>query len=611
KEITYNLLLSINGTATDYPADPELATLINVKRSEQVNLSVIVLDAEDNTPAPDVLVEFYDYTNGDVLIGTDISGFNGNASILYTIDKAHKSGPTLVYARVGGVRNYSYYIVNESIEINIISGPNPLQINIYQTTSDSFIINGNVTDNKGNPVGYTEIKLRLFNKDRIDYTDYLIPYESNPYLTGNDGSFSLSFEVDPSNVPAGNYSLRLDFNGSFILTYDLNNDYSYDFTGVDSIDYLSNSSIFEKQLKIFDPDDIIIFLEVDNDPTPNPNDYDESYKPKSYIREIGQVSFQIAINQSGSAVESGYVTILDYYSNRTLYNYSYTGFESPKGFVQINIPTNKFYHAGIHKIVVRYMDFAPTNITYIVINETVNINVIKTIQPTYINNIVVRDVDGFIVKGSVKENKTGLRGLRVRLLLLNKNKENFSHYLIGDPFAITDEDGNFAIIINKINISCPQGEYYIRIDFNGSIEISETPGINLIRNYMISNSSLPVSINITADTYFINHYYYKDFPLPGWWENDTCHIVGYLRWDNNTGIVGVRVNATVKNGALQTIAVNSSLTIAQGYFEITLTITKAWKNPTIYISFYHPIDTIGPPDAYYIEEIIEIQVPAQ
>ena len=71
------------------------------------------------------------------------------------------------------------------------------------------------------------------------------------------------------------------------------------------------------------------------------------------------------------------------------------------------------------------------------------------------------------------------------------------------------------------------------------------------------------------------------------------------------------MNATIKNVSLQTIAINSSLTIAQGYFEINFTITKAWVNPTIYLSFYHPIDTIGPPDAYYIEELIEIQVPEQ
>jgi len=583
KELTYSLLFSINGQPTDYPADPDSDILINLKRSEQVNLSVIVLDEEDNSPAPDVLVEFYDYTNGDVLIGTDISDFNGYASILYTIGNTHKSGPTLVYTRVGSTRNYSYYIVNESIKINIISGPNPRQIDLYQTTSDSFNINGNVTDNEGNSVGYTEIKLRLFNKDGIDYTDYLIPYESNPYVTGNDGSFSLNFQVDPNNVPAGNYSLRLDFNGSFLLTNDPNNDYDFNFVGLYSLDYLSNSTVFEKELKIFDPDDIKVFLKVDGDPTPNPNNYDEINEPKSYIRGIGQVSFQITINQSGSGVESGYVTILDEYSGRYLYNYTYDGTEIPKGYVQIDIPTINFWSAGIHKIRVRYMDFATTNITYIIINETININPNPVVETGGIDNVIIRDNGGFTVNGFIWENGTVLRGLIVKLLLFDKNGINVSDYLIGNPYALTNEDGNFTIQIDRINGTAPYGEYFLRIDFNGSINIFDTPGIDLIRNYMISGSSKLVPLNITAGTSItiVDYYTNRDFPPlhDNWVNKSILTVIGDLYWDNSSFINGMIVNVTVQLLDGTIIAYNDTAqTNPSGRFTANLLITDDWPD---------------------------------
>jgi len=438
KEITFNVLFSIDGRPSEYP-NPfiDTASLVNAKRGQPLNLSVVVFDPETSSVVPNQIVNFYDYTNGDVPIGSNITDSNGIAWLNFTPDTTIKAGPNLLYARSGGGSNYSYYILNESIYVNLISGPSPTTINIQSGIgSTQFNIQGNITDEVNNPISYAEINLRLL-RGGLDYSGFLIPSQS--YITLLDDIFILWFRVQDI-TPIGNYSLRMDFNGTFAFEdpYDNNNPYKYRFNLIS----LSNASPFQNELRVFDPDRIEIDLSVEGYPTTDL--YDDSYRPQRY--KSGEVAhFQVNVTQSGGYPTPGsWVYIYDVYESMNPLN-SYQ-FGPSNGFVQFNISINIFSFAGIHEIRVQYETFTTINTTFIIINETVSIN---TDDPI-INNVVQRNDGGFYVTGNVADN---LRGLEVRLLLFDENYNNVSQYLIGgNIYDLTDSDGNFRFDINSIGI---------------------------------------------------------------------------------------------------------------------------------------------------------------
>ncbi|TFG02149.1 MAG: transglutaminase domain-containing protein [Promethearchaeota archaeon] len=580
KQINYELYFSINGQPTDYPADPDPGTLLNVNRYSQLNFTARVLDADDGIPLSDILVEFYDYTNGHILIGSDVSNNNGKASILYTVGDTNKSGPCLVYAKVSNVLNYSYYIVNESINFDSILGPISATVDI-KASVPQFNVSCQLIDDFNNPINYTEIYLRMF-RGGFEYTNYLTPV--NPDTPNPSGSnfFNVYRNVTLS-TPAANYTLRLDFNGTFDF---LNYPYPYLF----NLDYFSNSYGIPTELRVFDPDDIQIQLSVEGNPTRE--FYDETYPPQKYER--GQIAhFQVNITQSGSPA-SGSVSIYDDYSGMLLDNYTYIGGEN--GFVQFDISTNKFYHAGIHRIRVQLDGYAAANYTYILINETVSVYAISSIQTTGTDNVVIRDNGGFIVNGWISENNTGLRGLIVRLVLFNKTNDNVSSYLTGNPYAVTDANGNFTIQIDGINAIAPIGEYYIKVDFNGSIYISETPGILPIYNYMdISQSSSSVPLNITGATVITEIGYSSnlEFVAPDQWiVGDILYVLGNLTWDNSSILANMYVNVTVQLLDGTVIGYNDTVkTNGLGEFNGLLQVSEIWptdRSDTKIVVYFDP-----------------------
>ncbi len=596
KEVTYELRFSINEHPTKFPDFPNPSTLININRGQILNISTVVYDPAISSFVPGQVVDFYDYTNGDLFIGSAITDSKGNASILYTTGMTNKTGPTLVYAQVGNVRNYSYYVLNEPIHVNLISGPTPLTINIQTGGSDPFNIQGTITDEVGNPIGYAEVRLKLF-RSGFDYSGYLNPQQSYPFVTGPDGSFNLDFEVDET-TPIGNYSLRFDFNGTFDFTYDLNNDYPFTF----DLPSFSNSSQFQNELEVIDLNAIEIYLAVDGDPTRVL--YDELNPPGRY--KLGEnATFQVTIIQSGGNPLSGTrVRIIDVYdANVVLDERQYDG---SFNFVEFNISIAQFTFAGIHKINIRFYDqfdqpYPTINSTFIIINETVSFYPDPLVSP----NIIQRNDGSLTISGYVEENGRPMRGLLVRLLLYDKNYNNVSQYLIGgNIYALTSASGYYLFNINYINITCPQGLYYIRVDFNGTIQLSEVPGIDLIPNYMVSSSSNYIGLNVTAGTnmaqidYYTNtEQMYPSIPLLSkiWVENDVLHVIGELYWDNLTLMAGMKVNITIQyalNGTI--IAYNDTvITDASGEFHGLLLINENWPNlriATQIIVYFEPED---------------------
>jgi len=244
----------------------------------------------------------------------------------------------------------------------------------------------------------------------------------------------------------------------------------------------------------------------------------------------------------GNPLPGTRVRIIDVYDQNNVLDE--LPFDGSSNYLEFNISIADFTFAGIHKIDIRFYNptdqpYSTINSTFIVINETVTFN-----SDPYLSlnpKVIQRNDGGFYVTGKVVNNNEGMRGLQVKLLLFDKNYKNVSQYLIGgNVYDLTDSNGNFRFDINSISIDCQYGPYYIRVDFNGSIQLLEIPGIDLIPHFMINASSNYVDINVTATTYItqINHFTdYQSLSPDKWIYNDILHVIGDLFWDNSSGIV--------------------------------------------------------------------------
>ncbi|MCJ7650339.1 MAG: hypothetical protein MUP85_17155, partial [Candidatus Lokiarchaeota archaeon] len=176
------------------------------------------------------------------------------------------------------------------------------------------------------------------------------------------------------------------------------------------------------------------------------------------------------------------------------------------------------------------------------------------------------------------------------------NNIDVSGYLnLAGSQIINVYDGSYQFNVNFISLNCPQGQYYFRIDFNGSINEA---GISL-SNYMIHTSSMLVSVNITAGTYITGNYdtqAVKD----QFYEDDTLYAYGYLLWDNGTVISGKEVTITIKDSYGVTITSATALTDGSGWFNISILIGN-WPNDAEVWASFDPEDNYIDPYYYYIE----------
>ena len=106
------------------------------------------------------------------------------------------------------------------------------------------------------------------------------------------------------------------------------------------------------------------------------------------------------------------------------------------------------------------------NSTYIVINETINIDVVQ-------NNLrIVRNSDNFIITGTVHESGINLRALVVRIFLLESSEygDNSSYLHLSSPYSILINDD---IIYNKFKDTKYRKKVYLQIGINSELIINE------------------------------------------------------------------------------------------------------------------------------------------
>lgn len=560
----------INGTPTSEYEQPI------VIRTQELNLTACLQGGSG--PLEGESIRFFDVTNNSE-IGVKITGSNGCANITYYLNTGLLlAGPHLIFAEWGSLKNHSYFIIYEAIRIDL-NPPNPVPniINRSGSIDTAFNIKGTIVDDFYNrPIKYAEITVNLI-KNNNKFNTQLIPIypSTNPYYCGADGTFDLNFDVS-NTIPARNYSLRIDFNGTFYyLSQD--NDYPHNFF----LTYINTSTSTIMDLKIKDPYNISIALWIDGNEALST--YDNFYPPQSFNRN-DNVNFTVRVIQDPIPVGSD-ISLYDVYENRFWVSQT-----NANGIAEFILQINETWVVGPHKIKVLYQfdgyDFL--NYTFIILNGS------KKVEIFIDKNNATRNIDWINVSGSVKDtyNYIKMKQVEVTIKLVN-NSNDYSDYLIFQagyyPFMIISQNTNWDYtFIFKVNISIPYGKYDIRVDFNGTIIDYPDPycSINL-NNYMISNSSVPEVLNVFAGTAIVNGYYDAYSSEEDVWyvgENVTIH--GRLTWDNGTAMVGYQVNMTLEDPFGNVLDWVINTTVAGGEFYGQIEIQEGWDPERVFVTYY-------------------------
>ncbi len=563
----------INGTTSDDAFNPV------INRYDDLNLTALI--QYSGTPIDDgEWVYFYDVTQDNLLIGSaQIS--SGQAQVTYSTGFSTTAGPHLIYATWNNKYNYSYFILDAPIDVNLDICPQPREINRSGSDGRNFIIHGYLNDSlNGNSIKFGEINVFMYDGP-IDVSFYL-NLELGSLQLGTSGEIDLLYSVS-SSTPAKNYTLQIDFNGIFFYT---NPNYPQFF----DLWYISNFTDTIpgfNDLRVIDPDDIDISFLINGNPTQT---FYWDVNPPVRVNRGDTINFSVYITQSGVPVTSGTVRLYDVYNNHFLLgSHLYDGSEIPLGQYNFLIDTS-LWHAGLFQIKVNWSSFATFNTTYVIINERVNI--FSNID----QSSILRDIDNFIVSGTVRENGEFLRGLNLNIVLLDSSYSDVSGlYLLGSQTITINNDGSYSFF-NSIDISCPKGNYYINITFTGGIN---APGISM-SDYMVHNSSLQISIDITAGTYIIGNYETNVFK-DQWYYGDDCYVYGNLYWDNGTALAFMEINVTIRDGVGAILATQVGSTDINGFFNLTFTVKNWLEDTEVWVNFYpDDPDNFGIPDGLYI-----------
>lgn len=539
-----------------------------VNRSQNLNLSVYLQSGA--SPLIGETVSFYDITNNS-FIGSDDTDSYGYASFLYDLDSGILAGgPHLIRAVYGPEYNYSYFILNESIYVDLISGPTPSIINRSTSYDYKFNIHGYVRDKQNDlPVINTRVYIQML--DASIETPYL---NWSEYTVGPTGEFNLDFEVDDATPPK-NYTLNIVVDEVFDYT---SAPFPYRFNLAPN-NHFENSTNGFQELKVLDPYNITIDFWI-NGTAALPNYLGANY-PLTFNRSH-VINFTARLDRDGSPVGSGIARLYDLYENRLIAANSISG-----GMVEFITQINDSWVVGPHKIMILYQldgyDFE--NYTFVVLNGT------KKVEINADTNSVTRNVEWITVSGCVNDTYSNLKvkQVLVRIILLNKTFDDLSSKLDFDVgYTQTDLITSFTSwnyeFRFKIDITTPVGEYYIRVDFNGTISDFTAPIFISQSNFMTSNSSELWGLNVSAGSQVINGFFNTTSGI--FVEGETIKIWGYLRYDNGTDVANALINITIRDIDGNDLYWNDTeSTNGSGYFYVEIVVPPGYTEDSVNIVY--------------------------
>jgi len=548
-------------------------------------------------------VDFYDLTENKDL-GYAITDANGNASLVLDANWTLCAGPHLIRATYDVTHiNYSYYILNDDINVILNSGPVPTTVNKSGSADRLFYLQGSVNDTWGNGVPYGRITIKLFGPGMVDRSSYLLPQGGaeqvdNYYYTDSYGGFNASYYVH-SSIPPGQHVLRIDFNGTFI--YGAPYAHVYDLISFGNFSHSVNGF---NNLTVNDPDQLSILIAYKG--VHLSSTFTDANPPITVKRgQLVNISFNVT--RSGSAPISGdQIIVRDVFADVNISTYVFTGLEN--GNFTLNIPTGG-NHSGLHKWEFIFKNaaqivFDTTNSTYILINETVTVGSSLSIPS------IRRNFDTWTVSGTVSDSGQNLKGLEIMLYLFDASYQDKSNLLsvVGGRTKVINIDGSYSFS-GTISINAPQGIYYFRVNTTSNIQSTDAPlAISINNAHTINSSSVDRQANITARTSIINEDYWNSYDptypeyTHMWINNSILFVNGTLEWDNGSAMVGYNLTIRVEllNGTTIATFV-SNPTTGSGYFVGQYYIDESFPtyraDTRIFIDFY----PYGNNDVDYVE----------
>jgi len=416
-----------------------------VDRYTDLILKVKVVN-ETNYPLPNQNVQFFHYWSG-IQIGANTTDANGVATFRYFVNNLMTTGPNLLFAKIGIEENHSYFILNEEPIINIFSGPTPREINrtAIGASNTFFNIEGELLDRTtGRPIRNSIVNLKLL-RGGMDYSPYLIP--SSTIWTDFNGYFNVWFEV-ASNTPMGNYTLRLDFNG----TIDRMGHPMYPVFF--NLPYINTSSVFMNELMVTTPTTLIFNFWIDGTPS---DDYNQPV-----INRNGYVNLSVFLESGGIPIGDG--EWVDFYD--VTQDVLIGSTQTLNGYTSLIYNTDFFTVAGPHQMYARWG--SNYNYSYFIFNANITLDFDSGPTP----NVVARSGAinrTFNLHGYVNDSTNGspIKYARVFVYMYDQFSIDYTGYLtLESGFLRLDESGEFDLTYSVIS-STPEKNYTIIVAFDG------------------------------------------------------------------------------------------------------------------------------------------------
>jgi len=439
KGIVKNIWFYINNIPSNIPNSPVVNRFTNlILKAKVVN--------ETNYPLPNQNVQFFDFWSG-IQIGTNTTDANGIATYNYFVNNLMTTGPNLLYAKLGIKENHSYFILNEEPLINILSGPSPREINRTVTGASNIFCNieGELLDRiTGRPIRNSNVTLKLL-KNGIDYSTYL--RLTSATWTDLFGYFNLRFRV-ASNTPTGNYTLRLDFNGTISrMGHPI-------FPAFFDLPHINTSSAFVNELMVKTPTTLTFNFWIDGAPS---GDYDQ---PVIYRNEY--VNLSVYLESGGIPISDD--ESIDFYD--VTQNILIGSTQTINGSTSLIYFTDFFTVAGPHQVYARWG--SNYNHSYFIYNAPITLNLENGPVPNIIarSGLVNRD---FNLHGYVNDSNNGspIKYARIFVYMYDEFFTDYTGYLnLTDGFLRLDESGEFDLTYKVIS-STPEKNYTLVIMFDG------------------------------------------------------------------------------------------------------------------------------------------------
>ena len=136
----------------------------------------------------------------------------------------------------------------------------------------------------------------------------------------------------------------------------------------------------------------------------------------------------------------------------------------------------------------------------------------------------------------------------------------------------------------KVDSSTPIGEYFLRVDFNGSITDWSGPVFISQPNFMSSNSSELKSLNISAGTIVVDGYYNTSSGT--FVVGEVIKIWGTLQYDNGSAVSNAPINITIRDAFGNDLYWNDTeSTNGSGYFYVEIVVPAGYNEDSVNIVY--------------------------